>query len=59
MNTVDHTSLLQALGEGATLDELAVGLQRSPATLASDLLHLELSGQVLCESGFLWKASRR
>ena len=59
VNTVDHTSLLQALGEGATLDELAVGLQRSPAGLASDLLHLELSGQVLCESGFLWKASRR
>ena len=59
VETSNQASLLQALGEGATLDELAVRLHRSPASLASDLLHLELSGQVLCESGFLWKGSRR
>ena len=51
--------LLQALGEGASLDDLALRLQRPSASLAQDLLALELSGQVLCESGFLWKASRR
>ena len=26
--------------------------------LASDLLELELAGQVVCESGFLWKPCR-
>ena len=54
-----RSGLVDALGAGATLDELAVRLQRSHTSLAADLLKLELSGRVLCESGFLWKASQR
>ena len=51
--------VLAALGHGATLDELAVTLRRSARSLMPELVALELSGRVVCESGLLWKPSRR
>ena len=61
LNEVDCniTGLLDALGEGANLDELVATLNRPAPGLLSDLVSLELSGRVVCESGFLWKPSQR
>ena len=47
--------LFQAMGQGASLEELSRILNRPPAHLARDLLALELSGRVLCESGHRWR----
>ena len=55
----NNAGLLKALGEGANLDELVATLSRPAAGLVSDLIALELSGRVVCESGFLWKPSQR
>ena len=54
-----ETGLLAALGHGASLNELAVTQRRSIRSLMPELVALELSGRVVCESGFLWKPSRR
>ena len=54
-----EAGVLAALGHGATLDELAVTLRRSARSLMPELVALELSGRVVCESGLLWKPSRR
>jgi len=47
--------LLDALGDGASLEELSRGLNRSTGSLAKALLALELEGRVLCESGLRWR----
>ncbi len=55
----NNDGLLKALGDGAGLDELIAILSRPAASLLSDLISLELSGRVVCESGFRWKLSQR
>ena len=47
--------LLNALGDGASLEELSRDLNRSTGSLAKALLALELEGRVLCESGLRWR----
>ena len=51
-------ALVKALGAGASIEQLQQTLQLPAGRLASDLLELELAGQVVCESGFLWKPCR-
>ena len=51
-------ALMKALGSGASIDQLQQTLNLPAGRLASDLLALELAGQVVCESGFLWKPCR-
>ena len=50
--------LMEAIGAGASLDELALRLNRSPAELAPQLLDLECQGELLCESGLHWRKPR-
>ena len=52
------TALVKALGAGASIQQLEQTLQLPAGRLASELLKLELAGQVVCESGFLWKPCR-
>ena len=47
--------LLEAMGHGASLEELSRVLNRPAAGLAKNLLALELEGRVLCESGLRWR----
>ena len=49
---------MKALGAGASIEQLQQTLKLPAGRLASDLLELELAGQVVCESGFLWKPCR-
>ena len=51
-------ALVKALGAGASIEQLEQTLQLPAGRLASELLELELAGQVVCESGFLWKPCR-
>ena len=51
-------ALMKALGSGASIEQLQQTLKLPAGRLASDLLALELAGQVVCESGFLWKPCR-
>ena len=51
-------ALAKALGAGASIEQLQQTLKLPAGRLASDLLELELAGQVVCESGFLWKPCR-
>ena len=51
-------ALVKALGAGASIEQLEQTLQLPAGRLASELLDLELAGQVVCESGFLWKPCR-
>ncbi|QNI92508.1 DNA recombination-mediator protein A [Synechococcus sp. BOUM118] len=51
-------ALVKALGAGASIEQLQQTLKLPAGRLASDLLELELAGQVVCESGFLWKPCR-
>ncbi len=51
-------ALVKALGAGASIEQLQQTLKLPVGRLASDLLELELAGQVVCESGFLWKPCR-
>ena len=51
-------ALVKALGAGASIEQLQQTLPLPAGRLASDLLDLELAGQVVCESGFLWKPCR-
>jgi DNA processing protein len=48
-------SLLDALGPGASLEQLCRVLQRSPADLAPRLLALELAGAISAEPGLCWR----
>lgn len=48
-------ALLEALGQGASLQQLTVALGRSGAELATQLLELELSGRVRAEPGLRWR----
>ena len=50
-----HQRLMEAIGSGATFDQLLLRLQCSPAELASQLLVLEWQGELLCESGLHWR----
>ena len=57
-NTSSAPALVQALGAGASLDDLERSLGVPAGRLSSELLALEMAGQVVCESGFLWKPCR-
>lgn len=50
-----HTRLLQAVGEGASLEELSAVLGQSAAALAPQLLELELAGALSAEPGLHWR----
>ena len=51
----NKTGVLAALGDGASLEELVSTLNRPAARLMPELVSLELSRGVVCESGFRWK----
>jgi DNA processing protein len=48
-------SLLEALGHGASLEQLCLMLEQPAASLASRLLALELQGLVRAEPGLCWR----
>ena len=48
-------ALLTLLEDGATLQQLAQGLGRSPAALAQQLVQLELEGVLKAEAGMRWR----
>jgi DNA processing protein len=47
--------LLEAVGTGASLDQLSHTLGRPPAELAVSLLDLELTGRLIAEPGLWWR----
>ncbi len=47
--------LLQALGAGASLEQLCSRLRQDPRQVSQALLHLELAGQVQAEPGLWWR----
>ena len=47
--------LLDAVGAGASLEQLALNLQRPPAALMPELLQLELEGWLQPEPGLRWR----
>ena len=49
---------MEAIGSGATFDQLLLRLQWSPAELVDQLLALECQGELLCESGLHWRKPR-
>ena len=49
---------MEAIGSGASLDQLVLGLGSSPAELVPQLLALERQGELLCESGLHWRKRR-
>ena len=53
-----HQPLMEAIGSGASLEQLLLRLQCSPAELVSQLLLLEGHGELLCESGLHWRKPR-
>ena len=53
-----HQRLMEAIGSGATFDQLVLRLQCSPAELAPQLLALECRRELLCESGLHWRKPR-
>ena len=53
-----HRQLMEAIGSGASLDQLVLGLNTSPAELVPQLLDLESRGELLCESGLHWRKRR-
>ncbi|AII47593.1 DNA-binding protein [Synechococcus sp. KORDI-52] len=53
-----NQQLMGAIGAGASVDQLVLRLQCSPAELASELLALECKGELLCESGLHWRKRR-
>jgi DNA processing protein len=48
-------SLLAAVGNGASLDQLCLELGQSASELAAQLLRLELSGHLTAEPGLCWR----
>ena len=53
-----HQRMMEAIGSGATFDQLVLRLQCSPAELAPQLLALECQSELLCESGLHWRKPR-
>ncbi len=53
-----HQTLMEAIGSGASFEQLLLRLQCSPAELVSQLLLLEGHGELLCESGLHWRKPR-
>ena len=53
-----HQLLMEAIGSGATFDQLLLRLQRSAAELAPQLLAFECQRELLCESGLHWRKPR-
>ena len=54
----NHRQLMEAIGSGASLDQLVLRLGSSHAELVPQLLVLEHQGEVLCESGLHWRKRR-
>tara|TARA_B100002051_G_scaffold166077_1_gene156850 strand:+ start:1690 stop:2760 length:1071 start_codon:yes stop_codon:yes gene_type:complete len=52
----DQLAVISALGDGASLEDLAHGLGWPTGTVAQCLLQLELDNKVVCESGLQWRA---
>ena len=53
-----HQRVMEAIGSGATFDQLLLRLQCSPAALAPQPLALECQRELLCESGLHWRKPR-
>jgi len=53
-----HRQLMEAIGAGASLDQLSLRLSSSPDELVPQLLALERQGKLLCESGLHWRKRR-
>jgi len=47
--------LMEAIGSGATFDQLVLRLESTPAELAPQLLALECRRELVCESGLHWR----
>jgi len=47
--------LLEAVGAGASLEQLVLALGQPAQALMADLLHLELEGELLAEPGLRWR----
>jgi len=47
--------LLEALGAGASLEQLCSRLGLGPSQVTRELLGLELSGQIRAEPGLWWR----
>lgn len=50
----NEAALLQAVGAGASLEQLCLRLQQDPADLMAPLLELELAGVLRAEAGLCW-----
>ena len=48
-------ALLEAIGDGASINELTDRLRMTPGQLATQLLEMEQSGHLQCDSGVVWK----
>lgn len=48
-------ALLEAIGDGASINELTDRLKMTPGQLATQLLEMERSGHLQCDSGVIWK----
>jgi len=53
-----QAALLEAVGGGASLEQLCLALGSSPAELAPNLLRLELAGHLRAEPGLHWRPGR-
>ena len=49
------TALLQAIGDGVSLEDLMTGLNLSSARLTEQMLQLELQGVLVAEPGLHWR----
>ena len=58
-NALPDPELLQALADGASLEQLCLALEQPAAVLASRLLALELAGVVASEPGLHWRPLHR
>lgn len=50
-----HQAVLQAIGAGASINELMDRLRMTPGELATQLLDMERSGDLQCDSGVFWQ----
>ena len=53
--TIAHDALLNAIGDGASIETLQGRLGETVDHLFSQLLILECEGQLVCEAGHLWR----
>lgn len=56
--SASQAALLQAVGGGASLEQLCLALEASPSQLAPRLLQLELAGHLRAEPGLHWRPGR-